>query len=964
ESNQPISGRTSIIAHPASVYVGLLTDSYFADVGDPLDVELITVTPDSVPVPNQSVDLEIIERRWTRTPTDQFGRFEWTRETIPVGTDTIRTDGEGRATYAFTPPNGGSFRIRAVVRDDQERLNRADLRVYAFGNERVFWNRTGGDGVNNIVVDQDSYAPGDTARVLIPLPYEEPSTVLITVARADILTHEVIQTEGTSLVYDLPITEAFVPTVHLQVSVYRGLDPVTLNPAYASGWRSINVEPVNQRLNVAVTPSSLSNEPRSEVSFDFVVTDADGNPAQAELGVALTDEAVLALAQPNSTTLEAMFYGYQRDYTLTNYSMLGLLDLLTDGFFPGGRGGGGGGGGGGGALLIRDDFVYTPLWAPDVVTDENGRASVSVTLPDNLTTWRLDTRAVTTETHIGQREAQIVSTLPLIVRPVAPRFFVVGDRVALGAVVNNNSDTDQTVAVSLEATGVTLESPVEQTVTIPAGSRARVDWLAVVEDVPNADLVFIAIGDDYQDAARPALTTGPNNTIPVYAYTAPDTVGTGGLLREGGAITEAISLPPRLAVAEGELTVRLDPSIAATTVESLDYLRNFPHQCIEQTVSRFLPNVITFRALDDLGLADQALRDDLMTVLNEGLAGLRAQQNPDGGWGWFAGMDSNALVTAYAVLGLTEARAAGFDIADSLFDPALAYVRSQFMAVTQATPNWQLNRMALFAYVLANADEVSASQLQALLDQRLRMSQSAQAFLLLAANETRMDSTFTAPLISDLTTNVILSANGAHWEEARPDWRFWDSDTRTTALVLSALVRYDADNPLLPNVVRWLMIARQGDAWTTTQETAWAVMGLTDWMVVTGELNGNYDLETRLNDVTVTERTVTPQTIREGEVLRVAVGDLLTDRANRLTVARGDGAGALYYSAYMDLRLPADQVTALSRGVTVNREYFLGANGDTPITEAEIGDLITVRLTLTLPQDLHYFVLEDPLPAG
>jgi len=39
------------------------------------------------------------------------------------------------------------------------------------------------------------------------------------------------------------------------------------------------------------------------------------------------------------------------------------------------------------------------------------------------------------------------------------------------------------------------------------------------------------------------LATGPNGTIPVYRYTAPDTVGTGGVLREGGSRTEVISLP-------------------------------------------------------------------------------------------------------------------------------------------------------------------------------------------------------------------------------------------------------------------------------------------------------------------------------------------------------------------------------------------------------------------------------------
>lgn len=43
------------------------------------------------------------------------------------------------------------------------------------------------------------------------------------------------------------------------------------------------------------------------------------------------------------------------------------------------------------------------------------------------------------------------------------------------------------------------------------------------------------------------------------------------------------------------------------------------------------------------------------------------------------------------------------------------------------------------------------------------------------------------------------------------------------------------------------MVAREGDHWATTQETAWSVMALTDWMVATGELQANYEYSVALN---------------------------------------------------------------------------------------------------------------------
>lgn len=48
--------------------------------------------------------------------------------------------------------------------------------------------------------------------------------------------------------------------------------------------------------------------------------------------------------------------------------------------------------------------------------------------------------------------------------------------------------------------------------------------------------------------------------------------------------------------------------------------------------------------------------------------------------------------------------------------------------------------------------------------------------------------------------------------------------------------------------------------------------------------------------------------------LRVAVGDLLRDEINRLTLARSAGEGVLYYAAHLKLRLPAAEAQPVSRG--------------------------------------------------
>jgi hypothetical protein len=303
-----------------------------------------------------------------------------------------------------------------------------------------------------------------------------------------------------------------------------------------------------------------------------------------------------------------------------------------------------------------------------------------------------------------------------------------------------------------------------------------------------------------------------------------------------------------------------------------------------------------------------------------------------------------------------------------MIDRAISFLRAQFINPTEDSDFWRLNRQAFYFYVLTRADDgryaPSPAELDALFRVRLEMNHDAKAYLLMAYAALNGDhSSQINALTGDLVTVARLSATGAHWEEEHRDWWNWASDTRSTAVVLSALLQSVPESELLPNAVRWLMVARRGDHWVTTQETTWAVMALTDWMVATGELKGNYDYALALNGLEQTTGTVTPDSVRDGQQLTIAVADLLQDEINRLTLIRSEGDGALYYTAHLQLRLDASEVGAIDRGVGITREYFIEGQ-ENPVAEAKMGDLLTVRLTVTIPDSIYFFVLEDPLPAG
>jgi uncharacterized protein YfaS (alpha-2-macroglobulin family) len=964
ESGQTITGRTSVTVHRGLVYVGVSPENYVGAAGIASNVNLTAVDWNSQAVAGQAIDVEVFERNWSSVQTlDRVSgqiTYDSEVEEVSVAQGSATTDANGRATFSYTPPRAGSYRIRATTTDSEGNIVTSSELQWVSGNEYVAWEATNNNSIA-LIADQSSYDVGDTARLLIASPYQGSAEALISVERSGVLSSERVTIDSSAFTYELPILDNYAPNVFVSVFIVKGVDENNPVASFRFGVTQLNVNTERKQLTLELVPDQETAGPGDTITYSVRTTNYLGEGVPSEVGLSLVDLASLTIGMPNSGTLLDAFYGLQSLAINTSSPLTINVDYITQ-FVLDVVKGGGGGGGGGGIFEIREDLPETAYWEPSFRTDQNGNGEFSVTLPDNLTTWRLDARAISNGADgtllVGQETTDIVSTKPLLVRPVTPRFFVVGDEVVLAAVINNNGDTAQNVEATIEANGVTLSGENAQTVEVPAGGSARVEWPVTVDSVEGVELIFYIEGEDGDlDATRPAVGLGDNLTIPVYRYEAPDFVGTGGTLREAGSRTERIVLPERFDVTDAQITVKVEPSLAVTTLDGLEALEAEPYENIEVTISRLLPNVATYNALVGSNLNQPELLNQLRTDITLSIQQLAAQQKPDGGWGWFSRDDSNALITAYAVYALVTARDAGLPVSDYIIDSAVALIQGQ-IGVTNNTGcvNYNpLDRQAFYMFVLSKAGQPDNAAMSNLYDQRETLSIYAQALLVQALDPT--DTTRVNTLLDDIFSDAITSANGVHWEEADEDVCNWSSDTRTTAIVLSAMLQYRPDNELLPNVVRWLMVARQGDVWETTQETAWSITALAQWMAVTSELNPSYTYGVTSNGEVLVEQAADPAS------LEAQVFELIASPSTDLRFTRTEGSGALYYTAYLQAFLPVPEIEPVSRGIIVEREYRLPGS-DEPVTEAAIGEVVEVHLTIVAPNDLYYLVVDDPLPAG
>jgi uncharacterized protein YfaS (alpha-2-macroglobulin family) len=972
ESGQSVSGRGEVVIHQGELYVGIGARDFIGAVGQPVNFDLVTVDWESVPVPGQTVQIEVIERRWNSVQemSEYNAQIVWKSEIedVPVTSGEVTTDANGRAEFSFEPPNGGYFIATATVVDSQGNRVPASSSVWVAGGDFIAWQQSNATTIQ-VVTDKSSYQVGDTAELLIASPFMGRTEALITLEREGVLRTEHITLDSNSTVYTIEIEEDFAPTIYVGVVLFKGVDANNPVADMRVGYATLSVDNERLALNLDIARDTELAGPRDTVTYTITATDYTGAPVQAELSVALTDLASLSLGNDYTGPILDFFYGMERLSLLMSSGMILNTDLITQFTRDVIKGGGGGGGEGFGILELREDFIDTAFWEGQLETDENGVATVAIALPDNLTTWRLNVRGVTDGVSgpmlVGQETDDLVATKPLIVRPVAPRFFTVGDQVSLAAVVNNNTPEELAVDVALEASGVTFDAPPVQQITIAANSRGTATWLATVEDVEAVELIFAATAGDVSDATRPQFGQGEDRLLPVYRYEVPEFVGTGGVLREASARVESVVLPRRYEVTQGTLTVEVEPSLAVTALKAIKaFDRRFSCECIEATASRLIANVAGLRALEALGDASDPRIEPLRTNINLDVQRLIAQQKIDGGWGWFSSLSSDSLTTAWALISLAEAQEIT-SVFPGTIENAMTYLLGTLTTGTRSDDDFRLNRSAIITYALAKAGATGlTAPISNLFDLRDRLSIYAKALLLGAILEVQPDSDERITSLRDELLNaVIVSANGAHWEEETNDWYNWNSNTRTTAMVLRVLLQADPENPLLPNAVRWLMVAREADAWETTQETAWSLLALTDWMTVTGETEPDFGYTVEINGEEAAAATLTPADAANSVVVTRDVSELNADGPNPVEFSRTDGNGALYYTAYLEAYLPVPEVQPVDNGITVSRVYRkLGT--DEFVTSAVVGELVEVTVTLIAPNALNFVVLEDPFPAG
>lgn len=875
---------------------------------------------------------------------------------VETGRRTVTLDESGEARVSVSSDEPGSLRTVVSASDGRGNSVRSEGYLWVYAGGADFGTRTPG---LQLVLDKATYAPGEKA-VAIVRTDRPGGSAWVTLEDERIRWSKVVPLEGLATRIEVENLGQYAPNVLMRVVYVKDKE-------FREAGRSLRVDLAEKKLEVKVQPDRPTAKPGETVIYTVEARDGQGRPVQAQVALGVVDEGVYSIAEDRDDPLR-VFYPRKWSSVSTNHSFPTIY-LDGEDKTPA-------------SVEVRRKFEDTAFWKADVRTGEDGKAKVTVSLPDNITEWRATATAFTRDTRIGRARAGLIAQKDLMVRLATPSFLTGSDKIALVGRVSNTTDRELSVTARLDLTGATLDGSPTQNLRIGPKSTADVKWNATAGTVGTAKLKLTAWTPD----------NGPSDGLEVSVPV--EVRGRWSVATKVGEATGTTALDweadPK--AVDGALKVTISSSLIGPLVASLPGLIDFPYGCAEQTTSRFVPAVLVGRLVEGMGLVPPAATARIPQVTRDSLTRLKMLQN-GAGWGWWEFDKPNPWMTAYVLEGLGAVQEAGVAVSGSMTgrarEWALEWLEKEKIPQMPNGPRVKpedlfvpsspgqvspvnLDEAVYLAAVVARQGPAKASEKWLAAGEEWKDVSTlslAQVALARLAQRSRGESGGSR---ADAVYQALLKR--ADETESTLEWP-QEGWSEPSAAGLQAVVAFEPDSPRVMKAVRSLMAARRGQMWSSTRDTARVLMGLVNAAgrfpaPATGEVS------VRIDGREVASVKLGVDTAGVPKTVTVPWKDLPKGRFKLEIVPSGDGA--FPYSAEYRQAVAEDRPSPLTTipNLRFTREYYalrterledgryVTRRSPAPVTRAQSGQILRCRIVVWTDRPLTHVMIEDPIPSN
>ena len=658
---------------------------------------------------------------------------------------------------------------------------------------------------------------------------------------------------------------------------------------------------------------------------------------------------------------------------------------------------------------LRSNFSETAFWTPQLLTNADGSASIEFTVPDSVTSWRVFVHAVTKDLRGGSVDAETKTVKDLMVRPYVPRFLREGDKAEIKVVVNNASTKPLSGSLAFEitdpATGKSLltdfglaADAAKKSFTAPAGGGTNLTFpVTAPKGLTTVAFKAVATAGDLSDGEVRPLPVLPGRMHLVQSrFVTLKNKDRKTLRFDDLAKNDDPSL------VNEQMVVTVDAQLFYTVLQALPYLVNYPYECTEQTLNRFLstgivssvyrdyPAVAKMAAemskrttpLESWDASDpnrkMALEETPWLVTARGgkadtgsintldprvakanqesaLARLTKAQTSIGAFPWFPGGPPSPYMTLYILHGFAKGLEFGVDVPKDMTTRAWSYVaqhyRSDWRSCMAHDGCWEF--VTFLNYVLSTYPDVSWSggvftdaERKEMLDYSFKHWKQHAPYLkgYLSLTLKRMGRAADAKLVWDSVMDSAKSneEQGTYWAPEDRSWLWYNDTIETHAFALRTLLELDPDNAKKDGLVQWLLLNKKLNQWKSTRATAEVIYSLVHYLKKEGALGVPEDATVTIG-VQKVAFTFDPEKYTGKNNRIVIPGEKVDSKTTSTVVVEKEGKGFVFASAawhFSTEKLPTED-----RGdfFNVSRTYFRRENKGTGFTLTPLAEGAVIR---------------------
>jgi hypothetical protein len=615
---------------------------------------------------------------------------------------------------------------------------------------------------------------------------------------------------------------------------------------------------------------------------------------------------------------------------------------------------------------VRSYFPEALYINPEILTDGNGDASISIPIADSITTWRIALLASTQSGALGSGTSSIKVFQDFFVDLDLPVTLTQGDRVSIPVAAYNYSGSAGQVTLNLEPSDwYSLDNDTPQkTLSVESGKVGGSQFTLNANRIGKFKLTLSARMDgapgaaDRQDIVVREIEVIPNGQEQNIVFN--------GRLEQNAR--HNIAFPANSIPDASSIIVRLYPGPLSQVVEGMDSILRMPGGCFEQTSSSTYPNVLALDYMKRTGKLSPEVRAKADGYIANGYQRLVTFEVPGGGFSWFGQAPANKILTAYGLMEFhdmskvsdvdsrlierTAAWLAGQQQPDGSWKPDTTFINE---GATNRYNSDVLRITAYIAWSLANigyqGPAVESAKRFIESDHKSAADPYTLAVIANFAEDYGKDRDFTSRAMQDLIDAATANADQISWnaEETGVYSTGRSAAIETTGLAAQALLKWGRVPDTARKALNFIAASKQASGdWGTTQATIMALRALLlSTELASSQVHGVVTIA--LNGKTAESLQLTPENNDLFHQFVFKEKNLANSNGSPSVELHFDGEGTLAYQVvgrYFTPWEPEHQQEPLSIKVTYDRTLL--PQNDIATAKAEIRNNLSNRANMVM----------------